>query len=88
MKSKVVRELATREKDQDRLLGSDLVTRQDGRIRLHIIIHKTCHGVPIQCRCRVILIPITCHGGNAANVQSYASNAIQPRVGRTKEANS
>lgn len=26
-------------------------------------------------------------GGNTANVQSYASNTIQSRVGRTKEAN-
>jgi hypothetical protein len=27
-------------------------------------------------------------GGNEANVQSYASNGIQPRMGRTEEANS
>ncbi len=61
MRSKVMRKLAIKEKDQDHLLGSGLVIHQDGRNHLHII--KTCQGGLTQCRRRVILILTTCHGG-------------------------
>lgn len=49
-------------KDQDHLLGRDLVNHQSNWSHRFLTILKSCHGGLVQCCCQVELFLTSCHG--------------------------
>lgn len=75
-------------KDQDHLLGRDLVNHQSKWSHRFLTILKSCHGGLVQCCCQFELFLTSCHGGTAANIRVHATNAangISSRLGGATE---
>lgn len=75
-------------KDQDHLLGRDLVNHQSNWSHRFLTILKSCHGGLVQCCCQVELFLNSCHGGTATDIRVHATNAangISSRLGGATE---